>query len=61
VLVVGTAIKERVDDLSNILDAVTRIEMRLFKYAGVAVSRTLNVRTASLYNSHPLFDRQPVK
>jgi len=44
VLVLGTAIKERVDDLSDILDAVTRLVMRLFKYAGVAVSRTLNVR-----------------
>jgi len=48
VLVLGTAIKERVDDQSDILDAVTRLEMRLFKYAGVAVSRTLNVTTASL-------------
>jgi len=48
VLVLGTAIRERVDDLSDILDAVTRLEMRLFKYAGVSVSRTLNVRTASL-------------
>jgi len=35
VLVLGTAIKERVDDLSDILDAVTRLEMRLFKYAGI--------------------------
>jgi len=32
-LVLGTAIKERVDKLSDILDAVTRLEMRLFKYA----------------------------
>jgi len=46
-LVLGTAIKEQVDDLSDILDAVTQLEMRLFKYAGVTVSRTLNVRTAS--------------
>jgi len=48
VLVLGTAIMERVDDLSDILDAVTRLEMRLFKYAGVSVSHTLNIRTASL-------------
>jgi len=48
VLVLGTAVKERVDDLSDILDAVTRLEMRLFKYAGVSVSRTLNLRTGSL-------------
>jgi len=47
-LVLGTAIRERVDDLSDILDAVTRLEMRLFKYAAVAGSRTLNVRTAIL-------------
>jgi len=40
VLVLGTAIKERVDDLSDILDAVTRLEMRLFRYAGVPVSST---------------------
>jgi len=45
VLVLGTAIRERVDDLSDILNAVTRLEMRLFKYAGVSVSHTLNVRT----------------
>jgi len=48
VLVLGTAISERVDDLSDILDAVTWLEMRLFKYAGVTVSHTLNLRTASL-------------
>jgi len=48
VLVLGTAIKERADDQIDILDAVTRLEMRLFKYTGVAVSRTLNVRMASL-------------
>jgi len=48
VLVLGTAIRERVNDLCDIQDAVTRLEMKLFKYAGVAVSSTLNVRTASL-------------
>jgi len=42
VLVFGTAIKERVDDLSDVLDALTRLEMRLFKYGGVAMSRTFN-------------------
>ena len=47
VLVLGTAIKERVDDLSDIRVLLTQLEMRLFKYSGVAVSRTLNVRTAS--------------
>jgi len=46
VLVLGTAIRERVDDLSDILDVVTRLTMRLFQYVGVAVSHTLNVRTA---------------
>jgi len=50
VIVLGTAIKERVNELRDILDAVTRLEMRLFKYAGIAVSRTFNLRTASLYS-----------
>ena len=36
VFVFGTAIKERVDDLSDIRVPVTRFEMRLFKYSGVA-------------------------
>jgi len=36
-LVLGTAIKEQVDDLSNILDAVTQLELRLFKYVGNTV------------------------
>jgi len=48
VLVLATAIKPRFNDLSDILDAVTLLEMRLFKYAGLAVSRTLHVRIASL-------------
>ena len=47
--VLGTAIKERVDDLSDIRVPVTQFEIRLFKYSGVAMSRTLNVRMASLY------------
>ena len=59
-LVLGTVIKERVDDLSDIRVAVTRLEMRLFKYAGVAVCRTLYVRTASLYVTM-VFDGQPMK
>jgi len=32
-VLVLTAIKERVDDLSDTLDAVMRLEMRLFKEA----------------------------
>jgi len=47
VLVLGTAINEQVDDMSDVLDAVTRLEMRLFEYDGDAMNRTLNVRTAS--------------
>ena len=46
VFVLGTAIKERVDDHSDIRVPVIQFEMRLFKYAGVAMSRTLNVRTS---------------
>jgi len=61
VLVLGTAIKERVDDLSDILDAVTQLEMRLFKYAGVAVSRSQVERKNGQLVSHPMFDGQPVK
>jgi len=43
VLVLGTAINERVNDLSDILDAVTRLEIRLLKYAGVAVRRMVSL------------------
>jgi hypothetical protein len=49
VLVLGTVIKERDDDLSDIRVPETGLEVRLLKYGGIALSRTLNVRTASLF------------